>query len=196
MYKLRNKRRLTTLAILSLLTFVIGAAFASAPGIIDVWGTVTVDAVPDVLVIWDEVIEPVHDPLLGGPIEGADFVTLGGTQRYNIINDDKTIVWAVTFDGDVPGLMGMQAIARNVSPENRSAQVTGATVVYDAAIATEMGITVSTVTGALTNIILPYDATAAMDVDVEFDPTAVAPGTDLDDITLSITITFDYVLAP
>jgi hypothetical protein len=118
MQKLRNKKRLTVIATIFLLTFVTGAAFALTAIPLDIAGTIGAIVVePEFSVVWVE--NDIPDPE-GGPILAPGLVTAGGVHapvnvarvtNFGATNVDNRIEWAIGFNDD--GSVTLTAHAHN-----------------------------------------------------------------------------------
>jgi len=89
MQKLKSRKRLTSLVLAFMLVFIVGAAFAFAPGTLDIEGRMHMATD---YVVWNDVSETMVAPL-GFPV--------GATQNATIVNNrnrtDQTIEWTVFF---------------------------------------------------------------------------------------------------
>ena len=194
---MRNRNKLVNKLVAAFaVVFVIGAAFAFAPGILDVTGTVNV-AVPD-YVIWDDVVAGPGFELLPPP-PGWEY---GATHTAQIVDardrTDQRIEWTINFSE--AGFADITATARNESALH-SATITDLTYGWDdAGIANDFGLTVDVITSSFVGLILAPEATATVTMSVEWDGTIPAgfEGSATDEYTFVNTffIEFDYELAP
>jgi len=127
MQNMRNKKRLSTLVLAFLLVFVVGAAFAFAPGHLDIHGNINLQA--EGYVVWYSTVGTVEDnasfPLLptpppsppgglvgitplGTPIGSAQFAEIVDRALPGPNTTSQRIVWDIYFAnvGSVPGLGG------------------------------------------------------------------------------------------
>jgi len=220
MQKFRRKKRLAGLAIAFMLTFVVGAAFAFAPGALDIVGTVNITT-PENYVEWHSVDYgdgPVT-PLFGvlGPDGWSQSASIEGRDG----RDAQRIVWTITFDGDVIEDFNVAVItARAVNRSNEDAVITlrpqpgnaGEYYVWsDPDLAADLGLSVMDIEYAAFVGLLPAgeitDASDVLEVMVLWDgtipeipnPAYVLGGDEpyyLTQFELYLTIEFDYVVAP
>jgi hypothetical protein len=104
MQKLRNKKRLTVLALAFMLTFVVGAAFAFADGVLDIRGTVSVTAIDELYVTWYSVDYgegeiTINDTAVsaGVTIGAGASATFADSSRLNDGRTNQRIVWSIDF---------------------------------------------------------------------------------------------------
>lgn len=91
MQQLKNKKRLTALVLVFMLVFVVGAAFAFAPGVLDIDGRVHLASD---YVVWYDVSSTMPTPMgyPFGATQSADITT-----RLLDSRTDQRIVWRVYF---------------------------------------------------------------------------------------------------
>ena len=200
MQKLKNKKRLTTLVVVFMLVFVVGAAFAFDPGILDVRGTVNVAAPDELYVVWDEADT------------GVDFAAFGFSWRAEsdatIVDargrTDQRIEWVVTFaapDDDVPNALDpseavLTAFARNDSLL-LDADITAGSVTWTTPPPAGFGLTHTVDDTAFLGTLTPGALSGPLEVKLEWDGTFPAgffdnadPGDELPVAVLLVT--FDY----
>jgi len=101
MQKLKNRKRITGLAVVFLLTFVMGAAFAFAPGNLEVGGMIGVSPRPDTMcAIWNSAIT-----------SGTGATV--STNAARITNGDHTAEWAIGFVQDATDTVTLTLTALN-----------------------------------------------------------------------------------
>jgi len=91
MQKLRNKKRLTALVLAFMLVFTVGAAFAFAPGVLDIDGRMHMASD---YVVWYDVSDTAPSPL-GIPVGATQSADI--TTRLLDTRTDQRIVWRVYF---------------------------------------------------------------------------------------------------
>ena len=192
---MKSKKWLNTLVIAFVMIFGVGAAFAFAPGQVDIAGTINLAAPDDLYVSWVSIDE------------GPNFTPASGTLHSNhttVITDyrgrtDQRIVWTINFDE--PGFAAITATARNNSA--RPAIITGGnlnwTSVYGSgSTPATFGLSYYILSSAFEGILAP-GATTSMTVRVEWD--GRVPESFIDSATgeysfaASFEITFDYAPA-
>ena len=193
---MRNRNKLVNkLVIAFMFIFLIGAAFAFAPGILDVTGTVNI-AIPD-YVTWTNVE--------AGP--GFELITplgweFGATHTAEIVDarerTNQRIEWTINFSEE--GFADITATATNESALH-SAVITDLTYGWtDDDIADDFGLTVDVITTSFVGLTLAPESSAAVTLSVEWDGTIPLgfEGSDTDEYTFINTffIEFDYELAP
>ena len=105
MQKMKNRKRLVTLVLTFLLTFVVGAAFALADGVLTFTGNIHVAAPQDLYVSWTDVQPPPSGNFIVNPslITSYFYHTDDGTYQFTQLLDgadartDQTIIWDVYF---------------------------------------------------------------------------------------------------
>ena len=192
---MRNKNKLINkIVIVFTLVFAVGAAFAFAPGILDIQGSVNI-AVPD-YVVWSDVI--------AGP--GFELITpagfeIGATHTAEIVDarerTAQRIEWTINFSE--AGFAAITATATNQSLLHY-ALITDLTYGWeDDQIAADFGLTFDVLTTFVGETISP-DGFETVTIMVAWDGTIPAgfEGSDTDEYTLINTffIEFDYELAP
>ena len=204
MQKLRNKKRLTTLVVAFMLTFVVGSAFAFAPGILDITGTVNVATPEELYVVWDEADTGVDLAALGFSWRAQSDATIVDMRGRT----DQRIEWVVTFaapDDDVPNALDpseatLTAFARNDSLL-LDADITAGSVSWSTAPPAGFGLTHSVNDTAFLGTLTPGAVSGPLEVSVEWDGSFPAgffdnanPGDELPVAVLLVT--FDYVAVP
>ena len=194
---MRNRNKLVNkLVIAFAVIFLAGAAFAFAPGILDVTGTVNI-AIPD-YVTWTDVEAGPGFQLMPPP-PGWEY---GATHEAQIVDArDRTnqrIEWTINFSD--PGFADITATATNESALN-SAVITDLTFGWDDEdIADDFGLTVDVLTSSFVGLTLLPEATASVTMSVEWDGTIPLgfEGSATEEYTFINTffIEFDYELAP
>ena len=117
MKKLKNRRHMTIAAVLLMLTFLAGAAFAATPGAIQAIGVVGV--IDDILRVQWTVADPVANATVADVNEadittGVNITTIPGQPNQPALNDhtaDARIVWLVGFIDE--GTVVLEATAQN-----------------------------------------------------------------------------------
>ena len=210
MQKLKKKKQMTTLALAFMLTFIIGAAFALTPGILEVEGIINIAPPEELYVVWSRANVGGADitPTPGG-ITGYG-ATLGG--EAGVVFQDargrsnQVLVWTVNFDNEeFFHAASLSAWAVNESTQPATIAVRGTPVVqYDTALAAQLGLTITADTSSFLTASLPSSAeTGALSVDVFWNgaPTIPDPGSPGSFIPapeghefepFEITIEFDY----
>lgn len=204
MSNLKNKKKLSNIAAIFMLTFVIGGAFAFTPGQLDVTGTINL-AEQD-YVIWYSAVSP-------NPLGFA----VGANQSSSIENargrTDQSIVWNIDLNRIDPidgvAMVAMTAVARNNS--SQTIEITAVTpnvyewtVIAEDALGTpftaaDFGLTINVPTaGAFFNPILPNANSATIEFEVVWDGTFPVDFVfdDNEDYTFvaDFEITFDYAI--
>jgi len=208
MQKLKNRKRLTALAIAFMLVFMTGAAFAFSPGALDVVGTVNIAAPDELYVVW----------------ETADTGTsLGGIQpwgfSWGVIDStatignargrtDQRITWTITFEAPDEGwdiFVGNAEAALTATATNNSvstdALISAATVTWSPANApTLFGFDLDIDQAAFTGVLDAGDATGDLVILLDWDGTFPAgffdgetPGDPVFAATLTIEFEYDPV---
>ena len=134
MRNLKTKKRLAYSTVAFLLTFLVGAAFAIAGGVLSIEGTVNLNAPIDSFVVWTYVSTDELDEDFEADEDGFDPSTLTGhgysysVEQTAVVDDDpyQTIFWDMNFTLDfdqmqdtVDGYVAVAsivAVARNQSP--------------------------------------------------------------------------------
>ena len=193
---MRNRNKLINKLVAAfVLVFLAGAAFAFAPGILDVDGTVNI-AIPD-YVTWTNVE--------AGP--GFELITpfgweFGATHEAQIVDarerTNQRIEWTINFSE--PGFADITATATNESVLH-SATITNLTYGWDdLGIADDFGLSVNVITSSFVGLTLLPEASATVTMSVDWDGTIPLgfEGSDTDEYTFVNTffIEFDYELAP
>jgi len=193
---MKNRNKLiNTLVIAFILVVGAGAAFAFAPGILDVTGTVNI-AIPD-YIVWTNV-EAGPDFELINPL-GWEF---GATHTAEIVDarerTNQRIEWTINFSE--PGFADITATATNESALH-PATITNLTYGWDDdQIVEDFGLSVDVITGSFVGLTLAPEASATVTMSVEWDGTIPLgfEGSDTDEYTFINTffIEFDYELTP
>jgi len=187
MYKLKNKKRLTLLVTVFMLVFVIGAAFASNDGILDIRGTVTINE-PELLVIWTE-------PIALEPLFAFGDVTTNDAVRVTYRGRDyQRILWEVEFDG--PGWATMITSAYNAG--SLDAIIEPNASAYTWSVAVPPGLTVD-FTDTISGPLAVGATSAPLTVTVEWDGDAGPNPEDFftnGTFSAILAIDFDYIVAP
>ena len=99
MNKIKNKKRLTFLTVLALITFLVGAAFASAVGMLDIRGEVHVAGPEEAYVVWSQISFGTYGQVEPAPV---DWRTEANTVH--------------TFGPPINNLPALQGIVGGISP--------------------------------------------------------------------------------
>jgi len=193
---MRNRKKtINTLVIAFMLTFLVGAAFAFAPGILDVRGTVNI-AVPE-YVVWTNVVAGPDFELITPA--GWEF---GATHSAEIVDArDRTnqrIEWTINFSE--PGFAEITATAENQSALH-AATITNVSYGWDDdELADAFGLTVDIIVASFVGLTLEPGAEATVTILVGwFDgiipPDFEASATDEYTFVNTFFIEFDYELA-
>ena len=114
----KNKKRLSGLVAVFMLTFLVGSAFAFIPGVLDIVSGVNLAAQDDLYVVWSNVTGGDDFQLLPSGITpaGGEF---NATHTAQIVNErDRTaqrIIWTINFSE--AGFADITATATNNSPQ-------------------------------------------------------------------------------
>lgn len=205
MQKIRNKKRLTALALVFMLTFLVGSAFAFAPGIIDIRANIRVMNVDELYVVWD-------DADIGVPI-----IPLGGAVGDSIINHqaaivnyrgrtDQRIVWTIWFDAEEwDDLTGADAAILTATARNNATVAADITAIAPfwshatltnaqaATLAGDLGLSYTIVFDGLTGTLAAGATSGSLVVMVEWDGTIPATADYGDVWNLMLTIGYDYI---
>jgi len=205
MRNLRNKKRLTSLAVVFALVFMTGAAFALSPGSLDIVGTVNITAPEDMYVVW----ETAETDDTGGPAQ--PFVSSWGVDRSEATivgtrgRTDQRIEWDIVFMAPNEGWDGavgeasvqLTATATNNSPF-QDANITAATVTWSVPAA-DFGLDIDVDYDDFIGFLAAGDTTDELFVEVTWDGTVPIGFFDDDDIdpedevfATTLTITFAY----
>jgi hypothetical protein len=201
MRKFKNKKKLTTVAVAFLLTFVVGAAFAFTPGMLDIEGAVNI-FIPEGYVIWKSADVGTDS----GPGKGTSHYA---EQTANIVArplglNNQRIEWTVIFYGIDPdekfAIAELTATAINESTVF-DAEITDVRVTLDPTDAANFGLTLSESpfsAGELGvgDIITMNNGTAEASFELMWDGTVPAgftvPATPGYALATTVTIEFDY----
>lgn len=201
MQKLKNRKRLTALALAFMLTFLVGAAFAFAPGTLDIVGNVRVANVDELYVIWSDADIGVPIIPLGGAV--GDSIVLHTVEIEDARGrTDQRIVWNIGFyagDWDGGGLGGvdlamLSATAMNNSTTDDAVITAVAPVWSDAALAAELGLDYTILTALPGTIVA--GGTGLFQIQVTWDGTIPSTADYGDYWDLTLTLEFDYAPAP
>ena len=220
MQRLKNRKRLTALALVFMLTFLGAAAFAFAPGTLDIVGTVNVTALDELYVVWHSVeydwaagavysdgfvFAPITDASIAlGAYSSATFQQAGSDERTF-----QTILWTLNFDRadfDYYGysLATLVAVARNNST-TFAAEITAEPSFSwsDPVLAAELGLTATdaVMLSGLNAASAPMTANGGLSepltVTVEWDgtiPATATPGQTFGPLTLTILVPYGPVM--
>jgi len=207
MQKLRNKKRLTALVVVFALVFMTGAAFAFAPGSLDIVGTVNITAPDELYVVW----ETADTGTSLGPAQPFGF-SWGVDSSVATIEDargrtDQRIEWDIVFMAPNDGwdvAVGEAVAALTATATNNSltqdAIISGATVSWSVPAA-NFGLSVDVDDAAFIGLLVAGATSADLEIEVEWDGTFPAgffdgetPGDEV--FATTLTITFDYDPAP
>ena len=199
MNKLKNRKRLTTVVIAFLLTFVVGAAFALNPGILEIRGTVNITAPGALYVVWDSVDDGNPSGLIS-PLWGS-FGTISSTASIVNANGrtNQRIVWSIEFDEFDSGTgaqAGITAIARNNATID--ALVSTRTPVFtwsNPTLAADLGLTVDIDDMFFNGTILAGGTSMPLVATIIWDGSIPASATPGQSFTLDLIIDIDYIAA-
>ena len=193
---MKNRKILiNNLVIAFTVTFLVGAAFAFTPGIIDVTGTVNVANLG--YVVWTNVEAGPNFELIT-PF-GWEY---GATHRAQIVNArDRTnqrIEWTINFIE--PGFADITATATNESALH-AATITNLSYGWaDSNIANDFGLSIDVITTAFIGLTIAPESSATVTMSISWDGTIPlgfeATGTDGYSFVNTFFIEFDYELAP
>jgi len=192
---MRNKNKLiNTLVIVFVLAVGAGAAFAFAPGIIDVDGTVNI-AIPD-YVVWTNV-----EAGPGFELIVPDGWEFGATHEAEIVDarerTNQRIEWTINFSE--AGFADITATATNESALH-PAIITELSYGWDDdEIAEDFGLTVDVITTSFVGLTLAPEASATVTMSIEWDgtiPLDFEGSSDEYTFINTFYIEFDYELAP
>ncbi|MCL1990598.1 MAG: hypothetical protein FWG67_06890 [Defluviitaleaceae bacterium] len=187
---MRNRNKvINTLVMAFSLVFLVGAAFAFAPGILDIAGTVNV-AAPE-YVVWSNVVAGPGFELLRP--EGWEN---NATHTAQIVDargrTNQRIEWAISFTD--AGFADITAAATNESSLH-AITITELTHAWsDDELAAAYGLTVDLITTAFVGTTLAPGASAIATVSVEWDGSI--PTSDDEPAVNTFIMEFDYELAP
>ncbi|MCL2610876.1 MAG: hypothetical protein FWE02_04265 [Defluviitaleaceae bacterium] len=207
MQNLKNKKRVTSLAVAFMLIFLTGTAFAVAQGTLDIVGTVNVGPI-DLLVTWDEDYLAFEE---GFTTQVVSIVDVNGRPRQRIewtvnFGESATNAGSLSqpFNIDFDDLEDMDHYAvLMIGAQNESTTdvlITGATIDWQSSSLTPaaLGLDADFVEGSLANFVGPLSAgasTSLLNVAITWDPatmTQVGEGP----FQATFIIEFDYEMAP
>jgi len=196
----RNKKRLTSLVTAFMLTFVVGTAFAFAPGMLDIGTIINLSAQEDLYVVWSDVT--------GGPdFQLLSSVTpagweIGARHTARIVNErgrtNQRIEWTINFSEE--GFAAITATATNNSLQPviiTGGNATWSNIAIPGLTAVDFGLMEDvSISGFVGETLSPGDSTS-MTVYVFWDGTVPAGFTASDDYAFAanLTVTFDYAPA-
>jgi len=193
MNRLKNSKRLSKLVTVLLLVLVVGAAFAAAPGILDIQATVEVASPTpqDLYVTW-------HDEAYF--VEGDTEQTITIESRNG--RTRQRIVWTIEFGNN--GTPGPHLAYLAVEANNQGtidAEIIGATIDWSGAYPiADLGLDAAFGAGTLSDFVgfLPSGSLSGpLVVEVTWDPSSMCDQLDPNDAPFEATfvIEFDYIAA-